>query len=72
MASATRHFILCDFCSKRRPGLLWLGGDDWVECPYCVKGKVEVIQQECPPTGKIFIPGSTHGATINKAWSRRF
>lgn len=35
----------CDFCSKAKPGWLWLGGADYVECPDCeATGKVECIE----------------------------
>ena len=70
-----QHLLIpCDVCSQStRRGLLWLGGGDWVECPQCVgTAKIEVIQKECPPTGRLFIPGFTQGAAINKEWSRRF
>lgn len=39
--------IECDLCYGHR--LLWLGGNDYVECPNCVKGKVEVIETTVRP-----------------------
>lgn len=62
----------CDLCApSTRPGLLWLGGGDWVECPQCVGGKLEIIQQDVQPVGRIFIPGSTRGATLHHPEHRR-
>lgn len=74
MSKETRKFIKCDICApSTRPGLLWMRGSDWVECPQCQgTGKIEIIKRESWPTGKIFIPGYTHGATINKDWTRDF
>jgi hypothetical protein len=37
-------------CTSSRPGLLWLGGNDWVECPSeCEKGVVSFIEERFAP-----------------------
>lgn len=71
-----RHlFIRCDTCApSTRPGLLWLGGGDWVECPRgCVNGRIELVEEQVKPRGQGFIVGSTKGFTLPApAYSRRF
>lgn len=68
-----RYYIPCDICSPVKPGYLWLRGNDWVECPQCVLGQIEVVEQKVEPKGKVFIPGYTNGATIfHPEHSRRF
>jgi hypothetical protein len=57
--------IACDVCSVRKPGFLWLGGNDWVECPQCVNGWVEAVEQAIKPRGKAFIAGDTRGFTLH-------
>jgi hypothetical protein len=41
----------CPTCvQSTRKGLLWLGGDDWLECPDCAEsGKVEIIAERFAP-----------------------
>lgn len=41
----------CPTCAgSTRKGLLWLGGDDWVECPDCQEtGAVEIIAERFTP-----------------------
>jgi hypothetical protein len=70
---AQRVTIRCDLCSPRRPGLIWLGGADWVECPQCVDGKVEAVETKVEPRGRVFIAGDTRGATLHHPLqARRF
>lgn len=61
-----RLFVRCDLCSPRRPGLIWLGGTDWVECPQCAQtpGKIEIVEEEVKPRGKLFLPGDTKGLVL--------
>lgn len=36
MARSEKLLVRCPDCARStRPGLLWLGGSDWVECPTC-------------------------------------
>jgi hypothetical protein len=52
--------IPCPTCREStRKGLLWLSGDDWLECPNrCVEGVLEVIEQRYEPVPRtISIPG---------------
>lgn len=65
--------IKCDVCSPRKPGFLWMGGNDWVECPQCVGGLVELVEQHIKPRGRGFIAGNTRGFTLHHpAHARRF
>ena len=52
-----KFFVACDVCNGRAK--LWLGGDDYVECPDCLAtGKVEVRQYKVRKKERtIFIPG---------------
>lgn len=82
MSRETRKAVRCDVCTTSlRPGFLWLRGSDYVECPGCTykgkqcgakPGEIELITRECPPTGKMFIPGYRGGVTINKEWTKAF
>jgi len=50
----------CATCiGSLRPGLLWLGGDDYLECPDCnATGLVEVVEERFAPVERtISIPG---------------
>jgi hypothetical protein len=60
-----RLSLRCDTCAQSpRPGLLPLGRD-WLECPRgCVEGRIEMIEEQVQPKGRVFIPGDTRGATI--------
>lgn len=45
-----KEWIPCDVCARStKPGRLWLGGADWLECPQCeglakVERVTEVVQ----------------------------
>lgn len=49
-ARSVRLLTPCPDCKpSTRPGLLWMGGNDWVECPTCdpkTPGMVPVIATE--------------------------
>ena len=50
----------CPTCAgSTRMGLLWLGGDDWLECPDCnAIGAVEVVEERFAPVERtISVPG---------------
>jgi hypothetical protein len=52
--------VQCQTCiGSTRQGLLWLSGDDWLECPDCqASGLVEVIEERFAPVERtISIPG---------------
>lgn len=54
--------VPCVTCAKStRPGLLWLGGGDWLECPDCDGTReIEVIEERFNPTERtISIGGLT-------------
>lgn len=70
---AKHVFVRCDLCSPRRPGLLWLGGNDWVECPQCKEGKLELVEERVEPRGKMFVAGDTRGIVLrHPEHARRF
>lgn len=52
-----RHLIPCGICHGRKK--LWLGGDDYVECPDCnATGKIEVREYRVRKVERtIFVPG---------------
>jgi hypothetical protein len=49
----------CQTCTgSTRKGLLWLGGNDWVECPDCVEGLTPVVAERFTPRERLVsIPG---------------
>ncbi|MDQ3024753.1 MAG: hypothetical protein M3R04_10330 [bacterium] len=49
----------CVTCHKSsRPGLLWLGGGDWLECPDCTNGTVTFDESRFTPKERtVFIAG---------------
>jgi hypothetical protein len=52
----------CDGCARStEPGWLWLGGGDWVQCPWCINGYVTGLETRIDPTRKIFLPGVVNG-----------
>ncbi len=56
--------LRCPTCARStRPGLLWLGGGDWVECPDCEGTTVFVMHEERvpPPPSRVFLPGVKRG-----------
>lgn len=61
MMKEQRLRLRCDFCaSSGKPGHLWLGGKDYIECPQCLGaggqiGVLELVEQFIQP-GKVFIP----------------
>jgi hypothetical protein len=58
--SYTRRYLACDVCKGRRK--LWLGGGDYVECPNCHDGKVEVIAERVRArTQERFVPQAGGG-----------
>lgn len=61
MATKEQHiFVRCPTCrGAARPGLIWLGGKDYVECPDCQgTGKVEILEKFITPTAhSVLVPG---------------
>lgn len=52
--------LRCPTCRhSTRPGLLWLGGKDWVECPDCEGTTWFVMYEERiqPPPSRVFLAG---------------
>lgn len=49
----------CLTCSgSTRKGMIWLGGTDWLECPNCIDGVMEVHESRFTPKERtVFIPG---------------
>jgi len=48
--------IICTLCNGRKK--LWLGGNDFLECPDCVDGKVEINEYKVRKVERtIFMPG---------------
>ena len=46
--------VRCPTCAgSTRKGLLWLGGNDWLECPDCIEGQTEVIATPFTPRERI-------------------
>lgn len=62
-------WMKCVACSdyKRKPGTMWLGGNDFIACPVCNgSGQVARIKQLDPTTGReidyeLFNKGAHHG-----------
>jgi len=54
-----KHKAKCPTCAtSTRPGLLWLGGNDWVECPSeCDRGTIEIHEQRFAPTERTISVG---------------
>jgi hypothetical protein len=54
-----RLLLSCDLCrGSSKPGFLWLGGSDYVECPQCFASRtVEVVERLVVP-GKTFVVGN--------------
>lgn len=54
-----RLTLACDLCrGSSKPGYLWLGGADYVECPQCeTSRKVEIVEQLYTPSRLFVSPG---------------
>lgn len=51
-----RVTLVCDMCAgSSKPGYLWLGGSDYVECPQCFTTRtIPLVEQRIIP-GKTFV-----------------
>lgn len=51
----TRVTLRCDMCAgSLRPGLLWLGGKDYVECPQCGGDQKMPVVERLTTPGLLF------------------
>ena len=54
----TQLHLTCDFCRRsEKPGYLWLGGKDYVECPQCDGDQRMTILEQVVLPGRIFAVG---------------
>lgn len=63
----------CDFCrytigphGRDGRGLLWLGGNDYVECPQCQGKKLFPMFEEVKTPPKIFLPPTKEFLEVRK------
>lgn len=51
-----RVTLVCDMCQgSSKPGYLWLGGSDYVECPQCFTTRTIPFVEQLIIPGKTFV-----------------